>query len=87
MNLNYIIEDIVKKYEDKQINVSVDENLEINIRTNSIKRCLTYLIDIVLAYGKNVEIISNKTSNNTTIIIIIINIISMIHEVPGQQSP
>jgi len=40
INLNNIIKDLIKKYESKQINVSLEKNLEINIRPNSIKRCL-----------------------------------------------
>ena len=61
INLNNIIKDLIKKYENKQINVSLEKNLEINIRPNSIKRCLTNLIDNGLSYGKKVEILSNKT--------------------------
>ena len=67
VNLNDIIKDVVKKYENKQINVSVEENLEINIRPNSIKRCLTNLMDNGLSYGKKVEIFAKKTMNNIII--------------------
>ena len=64
VNINNIINEVVKKYENKQIDISVEENLEINIRPNSIKRCLTNLIDNGLSYGKKVAILSNKTKNN-----------------------
>ena len=67
VSLNDIIKDVVKKYENKQINVSVEENLEINIRPNSIKRCLTNLMDNGLSYGKKVEIFAKKTLNNIII--------------------
>ena len=69
VNLKNIIKDIVKKYEDKQIHVAVDENVEINIRPNSIKRCLTNLIDNGLSYGKKVEILTKKTVTNTIILV------------------
>jgi len=69
INLNNIIRDLVKKYENKHINVSIDEDLEINIRPNSIKRCLTNLMDNGLSYGKKLAIISNKTKKNLIIII------------------
>ena len=67
VSLNDVIKDVVKKYENKQINVSVEENLEINIRPNSIKRCLTNLLDNGLSYGKKVEIFAKKTLNNIII--------------------
>tara|TARA_B100001123_G_C15293404_1_gene1018259 strand:- start:224 stop:1540 length:1317 start_codon:yes stop_codon:yes gene_type:complete len=67
INLNYVIKDLIKKYENKQIKLSLEQNLEINIRPNSIKRCLANLIDNGLSYGKKVEIISNKTKKDITI--------------------
>ena len=67
INLSLIIDDLVKKYENKNINASVKKDLEINIRPNSIKRCLSNLIDNGLTYGKKVEITSEKTINNISI--------------------
>ena len=69
VNLNSIIEDITKKYENKKINFSIEENLEIKVRPNSIKRCLVNLTDNGLAYGKKVEIVAKKTANNVIIFI------------------
>ncbi len=67
--LNEMIEDTVKKYEGKKINTRVEQNLKMNIRPNSIKRCLANLIDNGLAYGKSVEISANKSSNNVEIFV------------------
>ncbi len=69
VNLKNIIQDIVKKYENKQINVSVEENLELNMRPNSIKRCLANLMDNGLSFGKKIEIFIQKTINNVVIFI------------------
>ena len=69
ISLNNIIEDIAKKYENKEINFSIEENLEIKVRPNSIKRCLVNLIDNGLSYGKKVEIFSRKTANNIIIFV------------------
>ena len=69
INLNYVIKDIVKKYEDKQISLFLEENSEISIRPNSIKRCLINLIDNSLAYGKKAEIFTKRTMNNLIILI------------------
>ena len=68
-NLSDIIKELVEKYESKKIDILVENNLEINIRPNSIKRCLINLIDNALAYGDKVAIASNK--NETNIIICI----------------
>ena len=69
MNLNYLIQDIVKKYDAKQINLFLEENPKINIRSGSIKRCLINLIDNALAYGQKAEIFTKKMMNNLVILI------------------
>ena len=69
VSLNNIIEDIAKKYENKKINFSIEENLRINVRPNSIKRCLVNLTDNGLSYGKKVEIVAKKTANNVIIFV------------------
>ena len=69
INLNSLIESILKKYDNKPITLNFIENIEINMRPNSIKRCLVNLIDNALAYGKNVEISSKKIFNKVIILI------------------
>lgn len=69
MNLNYVIKDIVKKYEGKQINIFLEENPEMDMRPNSIKRCLINLIDNALVYGQKIEIFTKKMMNNMIILI------------------
>jgi len=69
VNIHDIINEVVKKYENKPIDISVEENLKINIRPNSIKRCLANLIDNGLSYGKKVAIITNKMKQNLLIIV------------------
>jgi two-component system osmolarity sensor histidine kinase EnvZ len=69
VNLNNLINEIIKKYDNKEINFKFEESLEINIRLNAIKRCLINLIDNGLAYGKKVEIFMKKTINNVIILI------------------
>jgi len=69
VNLNDIIKDILSKYENKKISSNIENNLTINIRPNSIKRCLANLIDNGLAYGEKVEIIVKKTLNHIVIFV------------------
>jgi len=69
VDLNDVIKDILSKYENKNINSDIENNLRINIRPNSIKRCLANLIDNGLVYGKKVEIIVKKTLNHIIIFV------------------
>tara|TARA_B100000686_G_C16717605_1_gene933002 strand:- start:291 stop:1607 length:1317 start_codon:yes stop_codon:yes gene_type:complete len=69
VDINNIIKNIKQKYEGKNIKLSLEENLEINIRPNSINRCLINLINNALTYGKNVEIITKKILGNIIILI------------------
>ncbi len=68
-NLNDVIIKIVEKYQDEKININLKENLTINMRLNSFKRCLMNLIDNGLSYGKKVEIFAKKTMNNIIILV------------------
>ena len=69
VNINNLIKEVVKKYEDEKINMDLEENLKINIRPNSIKRCLTNLIDNGLSYGEKIEISLKKIKENVIIFI------------------
>ncbi len=69
VNLCNIIEDVVKKYDNKKIKFSIKNDLDINIRPNSIRRCLVNLIDNGLSYGNKVEISSNFLSKRVFIFI------------------
>ena len=64
-----LIFNVVKKYEDKKINIEIEEEININIRPNSIKRCLFNLIDNALSYGTRVQIVAKKTKNNIVILV------------------
>ena len=67
--LNELISEVIKKYEGKEIRTTYNENLEIKIRINSIKRCLSNLIDNGLSYGKKVEIHTKKTVGDLLIFV------------------
>jgi len=68
-NLNDVIIKIVEKYQHEKININLEENLTINMRLNSFKRCLMNLIDNGLSYGKKVEIFTKKTLSNIIIFV------------------
>ena len=69
VNINNLITEIIKKYDNKHISVKFGEDIKINIRTNSIKRCLINLIDNGLSYGKKIEIITKKTVGDAIIFV------------------
>jgi len=69
INLNDLIKEIIKKYEEKKISILSEEIIKINMRSNAIKRCLINLIDNGLAYGEKVEISTKKTLNDVLIFV------------------
>ena len=69
ININNLISDIIKKYDNKQISTHLEEDLNINVRLNAIKRCLINIIDNGLSYGKKVEIFVKKTISDVVILI------------------
>ena len=69
INLSDLVKNISENYKNKEIEINVNKKLEINIRPNSIKRCLTNLIDNGFSYGNKVNISSKKNTNNLLILI------------------
>ena len=69
VSLGTVIKDAIKKYENKEINLSIEDDFEINIRPNSIKRCLVNLIDNSLSFGKKIEINAKKTINHAVVFV------------------
>ena len=69
INMINLLQNVVNKYDDKNIKFFYEEKVEFNGRHNSIKRCLFNLIDNSLSYGNKVEIIIKKTVNNILIYI------------------
>ena len=53
----------------EQIDLSLENDLQINLRQNAIKRCLANLIDNALAYGNKAKLITKKTMHNLIILI------------------
>ena len=68
-NIENLILDVINKYENQKINTIFEKNIEVNIRQNSIKRCLANLIDNGLSFGKKIEISTKKSNNNIIIFV------------------
>jgi len=69
VDINVLIADVIKKYDNKKINTDIENNFEINIRQNSMKRCLTNLIDNSLSYGNKVKIFTKKSIKDVIIFV------------------
>ena len=69
VELNNLIKDIVHKYQGKEIGADLDKNQKINMRPNSIKRCLINLIDNGLSYGKKVKILTKNIPDSVVIMV------------------
>ena len=63
-NISELIEKIVKKYDNKNISVSLTPQIYINGRKNLIQRCINNLIDNSIKYGNKVKIDLSKSANN-----------------------
>ena len=68
-NLSELIEEMIKKYNNKNISHNLIPRIYIHGRKNLINRCLNNLIDNGLKYASKVEISLSKKSTNLFIII------------------
>jgi len=69
-NLSELIEEIVTKYDNENIQKDLLPRIYINGRKNLINRCLNNIIDNALKYGNKVQIKLNKENTNIFIIIL-----------------
>ena len=69
ISIKNLIENLTKKYSKEQIDLSLENDFQINLRQNAIKRCLANLIDNALAYGNKAKLITKKTMHNLIILI------------------
>ena len=63
-NLSDLIEDIVKKYDNKNISINLTPRIYINGRKNLIQRCINNLIDNAIKYAEKINIELSKNNNN-----------------------
>ena len=68
-NLSELINEIIIKYNNKNISQNLIPRLYLNGRKNLINRCLNNLIDNALKYANKIEIKLNKKNNNLFITI------------------
>ena len=67
--IDFLIKEIVSRYENKNIHLIANGKINFNGRLNSIKRCIINIINNAISYGKVVNIALKKTKNNIIIYI------------------
>jgi len=68
-NITNLIENIINKYENKNISLELTKNIFIDGRKNLINRCLNNIIDNSIKCSKNINIQLSKINKNIVIII------------------
>jgi two-component system osmolarity sensor histidine kinase EnvZ len=68
-NLSELIEDMINKYNNKNISQDLLPRVYFNGRKNLINRCLNNIIDNALKYANKIEIKLNKKNTNLFIIV------------------
>ena len=66
-NLSQLINDIVQKYEKKNILFEKDTDIFFNGRKNLIKRCLNNLLDNAISFSKNIKLTQQRIKRNVLI--------------------
>ena len=67
--LDILLNEITSRYENIKISLSTNGNVTFNGRLNSMKRCITNILDNAVLYGKEANVILKKTMNNIVIFI------------------
>ena len=68
-NISLLMDEIIHKYENKNISKDIIGEIYINGRKNLLRRCFNNIIDNAIKYGSKVDISLSKKSKNLFIII------------------
>ena len=68
-NLSLLVNEIINKYENKNISKTLIEDIHINGRKNLLKRCFNNIIDNAIKYGSKVDISLSKKGKSLFLII------------------
>ena len=68
-NISLLMDEIIHKYENKNISKDIIDEIYINGRKNLLRRCFNNIIDNAIKYGSKVDVSLSKKSKNLFIII------------------
>ncbi len=67
--IHLLLKEITSHYEKNKIDLVINDKVTFNGRLNSIKRCITNLLNNAVSYGKEINVVLKKTMNNIVIFI------------------
>ncbi len=65
--IDRLLKEIISRYENKNIQLSINGTINFNGRFNSIKRCITNILNNAISYGNKASVTLKKTKNNIII--------------------
>ena len=68
-NLSKLLDDTIKKYNNKNIEIEISQNILFHGKKTLINRCISNLLDNAVKYGKNIKVSLKKSSNNIILLI------------------
>ena len=68
-NLSKLLDDTIKKYNNKNIAVEISQNILFHGKKTLINRCISNLLDNAVKYGKNIKVNLKKSNNNIILLI------------------
>ena len=68
-NLSKLLDDTIKKYNNKNIEIEISQNILFHGKKTLINRCISNLLDNAVKYGKNIKVNLKKSNNNIILLI------------------
>ncbi len=68
-NLSKLLDDTIKKYNNKNIEIEISQNILFHGKKTLINRCISNLLDNAVKYAKNIKVSLKKSNNNIILLI------------------
>jgi two-component system osmolarity sensor histidine kinase EnvZ len=68
-NLSKLLDDTIKKYNNKNIEIEISQNILFHGKKTLINRCISNLLDNAVKYAKNIKVSLEKSNNNIILLI------------------
>ena len=68
-NLSKLLDDTIKKYNNKNIEIEISQNILFHGKKTLINRCISNLLDNAVKFAKNIKVSLKKSNNNIILLI------------------